>query len=74
MLDAEGIELPDLNAAREEAVLLSGGLLSEHGKQFWKDEKWKMDVTDEAGVVLFSLQFVALPPHQCRDSPRQHLA
>jgi hypothetical protein len=57
--DNEGTELPDIFAAQEQAILLSGELLREMGGKFWNGEEWSLDVTDEAGRILFTLRFSA---------------
>ncbi len=57
--DHEGTELPDIFAAQEEAILLSGELLREMGGKFWNGEEWSLEVTDEAGRILFTLRFTA---------------
>jgi hypothetical protein len=35
-------------------------LLDEHAHQLWVDEDWRMDVTDETGLILFTIQVSAL--------------
>ena len=67
--DVEGAELPNLDAARREAVKLSGALLRDHADQFWTGEQWTMDVTDERGLILFSLLFVATNAPSTGHSP-----
>ena len=57
--DKEGTELPDTYAAQEEAISLSGELLREFGGKFWDGMVWSLDVTDEAGRILFTLRFSA---------------
>lgn len=57
--DQDGHELPDLDAARREAIDLSGQLIREMGAAFWTGEEWRMDVTDHNGMILFSLAFFA---------------
>jgi hypothetical protein len=57
--DSEGTELPDIYAAQEQAILLSGELLREVGGKFWDGETWSLEVTDEAGRILFILRFSA---------------
>ena len=57
--DNEGTELLDIFEAQEEAIRLSGALLSELGGKFWDGTEWSMEVTDEAGQVLFVLRFSA---------------
>ena len=58
--DREGHELPDLAAARRFAVMLGGELIRDHADAFWREGQWRMDVTDAAGLVLFSLQLSAI--------------
>ena len=58
--DKIGTELPNLRSARMEAVRLSGKLLHEEPDLFWDSgDDWKMIVTDDAGLILFSLHFAA---------------
>lgn len=57
--DEEGAELSDLQAARTEAVKYAGRLLIDEADKFWSGEEWRMEVTDEAGLILFVLMFVA---------------
>ena len=57
--DEEGTELPDIFAAQEEAIHLSGELLREMGGKFWNGTEWGLEVTDEAGRMLFTLRFSA---------------
>jgi hypothetical protein len=57
--DDEGTDLPDMFAAQEEAIRLSGALLGEMGGKFWNGTEWSLEVTDDAGRLLFTLRFVA---------------
>lgn len=57
--DAEGIELPDIYTAQEEAIRLSGELLREMGGEFWNGTEWSLTVADETGRALFILRFSA---------------
>jgi hypothetical protein len=57
--DTDGTMLPDIDAAREEAVRLSGGLLKDHAKEFWSSQPWLMEVQDQAEALLFTLRFSA---------------
>ena len=63
-LDAEGTELADLNAARQEAVKFSGEVLREGpGDTLWKGEPWRLWVTDQPdgrGKTFFTLHFSAV--------------
>lgn len=60
--DAEGHELPDLDAAKRVAIRLSGDVIREIGENFWRGEEWKMEVTDHTGAILFTLHFSATVP------------
>jgi len=57
--DREGTELPDVGAARSEAVHLAGRLLQDGAAEFWDSGQWRVVVTDGAGVPLFTLSFTA---------------
>lgn len=63
LLDDHGAELPDLAAARGEAVRLAGEVLKEGSiGELWNGTPWRMTVTDgpnETGKVLFVLHFSA---------------
>ena len=58
--DVEGTEYPDLEAARTEAVRRSGALLRDNSRSFWGGNGWKLIVTDAAGMVMFTLYFLAV--------------
>lgn len=57
--DAEGLELSGLDAAREHAVSYFAELLRDAPRAFWNDEDWLMRITDEHGLVFFTLHFTA---------------
>ncbi len=57
--DRDGTLLPDLETARIEAIRFAGELLSGHPTRFRQGGQWAIDVTDETGLILFSLLFVA---------------
>lgn len=58
LTDDEGAVLPDLAAARLEAVRYSAEVLREMPERFWNSEKWTMTVR-EGSVALFTLKFIA---------------
>ncbi len=62
-LDDEGIELYDREAARDEAVRTSSGILRDGaGPHFWGGKPWRLWVTDQPGGLgktLFSIQISA---------------
>ena len=57
--DQEGHELEGLNAARVEAVRLSGEILAQYPDRFWSVGEWSCTVCDEDRLVLFVLHFYA---------------
>jgi hypothetical protein len=63
IIDQEGTELLNLEAAREEAVSTSAELLRcRAGDSLWSGKPWRMWVTDQAGgagTMLLRLQFSA---------------
>ena len=60
VLITEGSELPDSTAVRIEAAKRIGQLLHDHAGLIWVDQDWQLDVTDEAGLILYSIQVSAL--------------
>ena len=58
--DEEGTPLPNDESARIEAARVMGQLLNEHPSGVWRDEEFRLTVTDEVGVVLFVLDVAAL--------------
>ncbi len=57
--DENGLELPDLAAARNEAVRYSAEVLREMPERFWNCETWVMTVSDSDRNPLFTLKFLA---------------
>ena len=53
--DSEGVELPGGAEAEVEAVILTGALLREHAKEFWKTGSFTVTVTDDTGLALFTI-------------------
>ena len=57
--DKLGMECATLQHARVEAVQRIGRLLAEQAARFWTGDEWSMEVTDETGLTLFTLVFMA---------------
>ena len=53
--DEEGTELPNVDAARIEAVRVMAELLRERPEMFWRHECFRMTVTDDDDLTLFVL-------------------
>lgn len=62
--DEVGTELADLNAARTEAIVVAGAMLRDHAREFWSSGEWKLVVTGEDRIILFTICCQALAaPH-----------
>ena len=59
--DQEGTELPDIGAARAAAIIVLSEVLRDNPDEFWKHERFKVTVTDEAKRKLFAIR-LALEP------------
>ena len=63
VLDDEGMELPDMDAVKNEAVQSSSDMLKEiYGEHFWTGEPWLLWVTDQpngGGNTMLTLTFSA---------------
>lgn len=57
--DLQGTVLPDLAAARREALRFAGSLLAEVPETFWSGGEWLLTVADDTRLTLFELRFVA---------------
>ena len=57
--EPEGIDLPDLEAARRVAVRTAAAMIGQNVDDFWESREWQMTVSDEYGLQLFSLTFFA---------------
>lgn len=54
--DEEGTELPDLQSACIEATKVLGEFMKERPREFWAHDYLSLRVTDDEGLILFSLQ------------------
>jgi hypothetical protein len=53
------VERDDLTALRIELARFVGELLKDHAEQVWADEDWRVDVTDERGLILYVMEIQA---------------
>lgn len=58
--DDDGTELPSLHAARLQAVRFAGEILAQDHQRIALGEDWRMEVTDDQGLILFRLDFVVM--------------
>ena len=59
-IDTEGTELRDWRAAQILAVCHAGEVLQSDANRIKFGEDWRMEVTDEMGLILFRLDFSML--------------
>jgi hypothetical protein len=65
--DFVGKELSCIAQARSGAIRFSSEFLQLNTLNFWIDDEWRMDVTDHAGLILFSVNFFSIDaPALCR--------
>lgn len=60
ILDEEGTVLPDWQTARIEAVRLAGRILQDEAQSIALGEDWRIEVTDDAGLILFQMTFLVV--------------
>jgi hypothetical protein len=56
--DLDGTELDSVGLAKCEAVRMAGRMLCDSASEFWDSPGFMMVVTNERGLVLFTLDFV----------------
>jgi len=56
ILDREGLELPDWEAASNRALLKGAEAIRARGVKFWTGEHLRVIVTDSIGTALFELR------------------
>lgn len=59
-LDTEGTELPDPQAARLEAIRIAGDILKHDAHRIALGEDWRIEVTDDTGLILFQMTFLVI--------------
>jgi hypothetical protein len=69
MPDDVGVDLPNLHAARVQALVLAGGLLNEDPEKFLDGDEWQTEVRDEHGLTFFTFAFVATDAPAASVSP-----
>ena len=56
---AEGLEFPDKDAARKEAAAVCADMMCGIVGEAAGRPEWRLDVTDDAGKLLFRFKFAA---------------
>lgn len=57
--DTVELEMDDLTELRLELARFVGELLKDHAELIWADQEWRVDVTDQAGVIIYVLHLSA---------------
>ena len=47
------VDAKSIGSLRIEVAAFVGELLKDHAAQIWVDKDWRVDVTDETGLILF---------------------
>jgi hypothetical protein len=53
--DDEGMELSDIRAASEQAIMFAGEIIKDHPQRFSSDRTLHIVVSDESGSVCFTV-------------------
>lgn len=53
------VDRDDLTKLRIELARFVGELLNDHAEQIWVDEDWRVDVTDDRGLILYVMEIRA---------------
>lgn len=53
------VERNDLESLRIEMSQFVGELLRDHATKIWADRVWRVDVTDESGLILYVIHIDA---------------
>ena len=56
---SDGIELPDLEAARQEAAMMCSDMARDIVRELGQSPEWKMEVSDRDGRKLYRLTLLA---------------
>jgi hypothetical protein len=57
--DPQGVDLPSVAEAREQAIVAAGEMIRSDGHTVWNGSEWRMEVTDDTGGHVFTLRFSA---------------
>jgi hypothetical protein len=57
--DTLSVDHGDHTALRVEVARFVGETLRDHARQVWVDEDWRVDVTDDRGLILYVMNISA---------------
>ncbi len=66
--DDEGMDFPTVHAAKCAAAKYAGHLLADAAEHFWDEADFDLMVTDENGLILFSMRVVGIEAPAIRAS------
>jgi len=69
--DDEGLDFPSIHAAKCEAVAYAGRLLADSANTFWDHGDFELMVTDERGLILFTMRVVGIEAPAIRNVGQQ---
>ncbi len=61
LLDLDGVELPDVIAARQEALRYAVALVANEAVEVWKHPRWTIKVAKEGGALAFQVDLISVP-------------
>ncbi len=68
--DDEGLEFASVHEAKCAAVKYAGQLLADVAEKFWDKADFDLTVTDENGLILFSMRVVGIEAPAIRAADR----
>jgi hypothetical protein len=57
--DTLDVERDDVRGMRIEVARFVGQMLRDHAEQVWADRDWRIDVTDDKGLILYVMHISA---------------
>lgn len=68
--DDEGLEFASIHDAKCQAVVYAGELLRDVAEHFWDDADFELTVTDDKGLILFSMRVIGVEAPAVRMTSR----
>ena len=68
--DDEGVDFPTVHDAKCAAVKYAGQLLADVAEHFWDEANFDLTVTDENGLILFSMRVLGIEAPAIRSADR----
>lgn len=68
--DDEGVDFPTVRDAKCAAVKYAGQLLADVAEHFWDEANFDLTVTDDNGLILFSMRVLGIEAPAIRSTDR----